>query len=186
MKLAALVQKDGTLIPKFKRGETRSKSTLPDPKQIWRKFASDGTCVGDWIASRGEPMESVFSIHPDDPLSAKPLLMPVVRRGASVQAMPTLMQSRQYAAKQLKTLPERLLRLSEPGEYPSISLRHLRQNLVRSGVHMNLNLKENRIDMKRFMQNIRKVVPYVPGDQPDFPDMIKLNTNECPYPPSPA
>lgn len=40
--------------------------------------------------------------------------------------------------------------------------------------------------MKRFMQNIRKVVPYVPGDQPDFPDMIKLNTNECPYPPSPA
>ncbi len=118
MKLAALVQKDGTLIPKFKRGETHSKSTLPDPKQIWRKFASDGTCVGDWIASRGEPMESVFSIHPDDPLSAKPLLMPVVRRGASVQAMPTLMQSRQYAAKQLKTLPERLLRLSEPGEYP--------------------------------------------------------------------
>ena len=32
--------------------------------------------------------------------------------------------------------------------------------------------------MKRFQQNIRKVVPYVPGDQPDFPDMIKLNTNE--------
>ena len=34
--------------------------------------------------------------------------------------------------------------------------------------------------MKRFQQNIRKVVPYVPGDQPDFPDMIKLNTNENP------
>ena len=39
--------------------------------------------------------------------------------------------------------------------------------------------------MKRYLQNIRQVVPYVPGDQPDFPDMIKLNTNECPYPPSP-
>ena len=39
--------------------------------------------------------------------------------------------------------------------------------------------------MKRFQQNIRKVVPYVPGDQPDFPDMIKLNTNENPYPPAP-
>ena len=39
--------------------------------------------------------------------------------------------------------------------------------------------------MKRFQQNIRKVVPYVPGDQPDFPDMIKLNTNESPYPPAP-
>ncbi|MCD7807257.1 MAG: histidinol-phosphate transaminase, partial [Lachnospiraceae bacterium] len=36
-----------------------------------------------------------------------------------------------------------------------------------------------------FEQNIRKVVPYVPGEQPDRPGMIKLNTNECPYPPSP-
>ena len=34
--------------------------------------------------------------------------------------------------------------------------------------------------MKRYLQNIRQVVPYVPGDQPDFPDMIKLNTNENP------
>lgn len=37
-----------------------------------------------------------------------------------------------------------------------------------------------------FMKNIRKVEPYVPGDQPNFPDMIKLNTNENPYPPAPA
>lgn len=40
--------------------------------------------------------------------------------------------------------------------------------------------------MKRYQQNIRRVVPYVPGDQPDFSDMIKLNTNENPYPPAPA
>lgn len=40
--------------------------------------------------------------------------------------------------------------------------------------------------MKAFEQNIRRVTPYVPGDQPDFPDMIKLNTNESPFPPSPA
>lgn len=36
-----------------------------------------------------------------------------------------------------------------------------------------------------FEDNIRKVFPYTPGEQPQRP-VIKLNTNECPYPPSPA
>ena len=39
--------------------------------------------------------------------------------------------------------------------------------------------------MSRWRENVRRVTPYVPGEQPDEPDMVKLNTNENPYPPAP-
>lgn len=39
---------------------------------------------------------------------------------------------------------------------------------------------------KNWEKNIRKVVPYVPGEQPKKTNMIKLNTNENPYPPAPG
>lgn len=40
--------------------------------------------------------------------------------------------------------------------------------------------------MKAWEDKIRRVTPYTPGEQPQEPDKVKLNTNENPYPPSPA
>ena len=46
-----------------------------------------------------------------------------------------------------------------------------------------INVLGMEINMQEWKKNVRQVVPYVPGEQPQRA-VIKLNTNENPYPPS--
>lgn len=61
----------------------------------------------------------------------------------------------------------------------------LSEELVTSKVY-DAGLQERYVYMMEWEKNVRKVEPYVPGEQPESTDVIKLNTNECPYPPAPG
>ncbi|MFR3788207.1 MAG: histidinol-phosphate transaminase [Agathobaculum desmolans] len=39
---------------------------------------------------------------------------------------------------------------------------------------------------KPFLKKLRRIAPYVPGEQPQRGDILKLNANENPYPPAPG
>ena len=40
--------------------------------------------------------------------------------------------------------------------------------------------------MMKWEENVRRVTPYTAGEQPESKNVIKLNTNESPYPPAPG
>lgn len=91
-------------IPRRKRSE--GKATWPGRKQVFRRYADDGTLAEDILTVEG------------DAQTGEPLLAPVVRAGCRVAPLPALDAIRAHAAAQLDRLPAALRRLGGGGTCP--------------------------------------------------------------------
>jgi nicotinate phosphoribosyltransferase len=93
--------------PRRKRSE--GKATWPGRKQVYRRYAPDGSIAGDVIALESERLEG------------EALLKPAMRAGRRVAGLPDLSAARTYAAAQLARLPPALRRLEGDGVPVEIS-----------------------------------------------------------------
>jgi nicotinate phosphoribosyltransferase len=89
--------------PKRKRSE--GKATWPGRKQVFRRYAADGTMAGDVLTLEDEETEG------------EALIRRVMRRGERV-AWPPLEDTRRLAREQLERLPAHLGRLDTAPAYP--------------------------------------------------------------------
>jgi len=95
--------------PRRKRSE--GKATWPGRKQVYRRYAEDGTIAGDVVALLDEPM------------TGEALLQPAIRAGRRVAGLPVLAEARARAASSLARLPAPLRRLEQAAVPVEISPR---------------------------------------------------------------
>ena len=90
-----------------RRKRSEGKATWPGRKQVFRRYAADGSVRGDVVAVEGERPDGV------------PLLVPVMRDGRLVAPLPSLVESRERCARELASLPVPLRALDGGGAaYP--------------------------------------------------------------------
>jgi nicotinate phosphoribosyltransferase len=82
-----------------RRKRSEGKATWPGRKQVWREYTAEGSARRD-----------VLTIE-NDQQPGKPLLQPAMRSGRRVANLPSLADSRAFAAEELRRLPAPLQRL---------------------------------------------------------------------------
>ncbi len=108
------VEQDGICSPRIKLSETAEKITNPGRKTVYRIYDAAGKAVADLIANAGETVDlsqPFRYIDPREPwkiryfqnCTAKPLQVPVIRKGKSVYQSPSLAEIRDFVRAQLGT-----------------------------------------------------------------------------------
>lgn len=127
-KLAAVMGKEGTFIPKIKLSENTEKITNPGNKKIYRiyekashKIKADLICLEEEQLSENE---SLLLFDPSEPwkktklkpgsFTVRELMIPVFRGGKCVYTSPKVMDIRAYCMEELDTLWEETKRLINP------------------------------------------------------------------------
>lgn len=127
-KLAAIMKKDGSFLPKIKVSENIEKITNPGNKTIYRvydketgKMKADLICLTDEVYSEDEPL---LLFDPNSPwkktklapgtYTLREILLPIFRKGECIYESPTTMEIRDYCQREQNTLWEETRRLVNP------------------------------------------------------------------------
>ncbi len=127
-KLAAIMNKDGSFIPKIKLSENTEKVTNPGNKTIYRiyekasgKIKADLICLTDDVFDENQPL---LLFDPAEPwkktklaagtYTMKELLVPVFQKGKCVYHSPSVMEIQSFCKQELNTLWEETRRLVNP------------------------------------------------------------------------
>ncbi len=144
-KLGAVREPGGAWQPRVKLSEQASKTSNPGVQQV-RRYSTGSGFLADLIydETQGLPEEAVIV----DPLDAtrrkrvprgtpgEDLLLPVMRRGRSVGARPSLEETRARAEQQLRRLHPGIRRFVNPHQYPaglSLELHETKTGLILEG-----------------------------------------------------
>lgn len=128
-KLAAVINKDGEIIPKIKLSDNAEKITNPSFKNLYRLYdKKTGKAVADLITLRGETVDESKPLTIFHPLEtwkrttvtdfrAAELLHKIVEKGKLVYTFPSLTDLREFAKQELSAFWEEYLRIDMPALY---------------------------------------------------------------------
>ena len=128
-KLAAIEERDGTVVPKIKISENAAKVTWPHFKKTYRLFSnSTGKAMADYVTVYDEQPDFTRPLELFDPeatwkrktftdYTARPLQVPVFQGGKLVYDLPDIEAIRAYCLGEVDNLWDEVKRFENPHNY---------------------------------------------------------------------